>query len=225
VNSFPRRAGQWEIDRESLSAQAAHDVDLLSTSGRKVRIFEPNAPAVVLGSTQRDDIVDAEFVAARGLEIARRHSGGGAVLVDESVVWIDFVIARDDPLWDDDIARSMQWLGRLWSSALAEVGIDAGVHRGPAVVSALARAICFCGIGHGEVVVDGRKAVGISQRRTRRGARFQSVLHTRRDDRLIDALHLSDRDDARIEYADAVYVCDRSRQSILDALIEQLSAQ
>jgi len=147
------------------------------------------------------------------------------VFVDASVVWIDFAIARDDPLWDDDIARSMQWLGRLWSSALAEVGIDAGVHRGPAVVSALARAICFCGIGHGEVVVDGRKAIGISQRRTRNGARFQTVLHTRRDDLLIDALRLADRDDARNKYADAVYVYERSRQSVLDALIEQLSAQ
>jgi len=225
VSSFPRRVGHWEVDRHSLSAQAAHDVDLLSTSGRKVRIFEPVAPAVVLGSTQRDDIVDAEFVAAQGLEVARRHSGGGAVFVDASVVWIDFAIARDDPLWDDDIARSMQWLGRLWSSALEGIGVTSRVHQGPVVVSALARTICFCGIGHGEVVVDGRKAIGISQRRTRDGARFQTVLHTRRDELLIDALRLADRDAARNKYADAVYVCDRSRQSILDALIEQLSAQ
>ena len=225
MSSFPRRAGQWEIDRQSLSAQAAHDVDLLSASGRKVRIFEPNAPAVVLGSTQRGDIVDGEFVAARGLEIAHRRSGGGAVFVDASVVWIDFAIARDDPLWDDDIARSMQWLGRLWSNALKGIGVTSRVHEGPAVVSALSRAICFCGTGHGEVVVDGRKAVGISQRRTRNGARFQSVLNTRREELLIDALRLANRDEARREYADAVYVCDRSRQSVVDALIEQLSAQ
>ena len=225
MTSFPRRAGQWGIERQSLSAQAAHDVDLLSTSGRKVRIFEPTAPAVVLGSTQRYDIVDSDFVAARGLDVARRRSGGGAVLVDPSVVWLDFAIARDDPLWDDDIARSMQWLGKLWSGALVHAGIDAEVHKGPAIVSPLARAICFCGIGHGEVVVDGRKAIGISQRRTRNGARFQTMLHTRRDDALIDALRLVDRDDARIQYANAVYVCDRSPRSVLDALIEQLSAQ
>ena len=31
-----------------------------------------------------------QFVATRRLEVARRRSGGGAVLVDESVVWIDF---------------------------------------------------------------------------------------------------------------------------------------
>ena len=223
MTSLPRRAGQWDIDRLTLSAQAAHDVDLLSISGRKVRVFVPTAPAVVLGSTQRDDIVDDAFVAARQLEVARRRSGGGAVLVDPSVVWVDFAIERDDSLWDDDIARSMQWLGRLWSRALASIGVTNRVHEGPPIVSALARTLCFCGIGHGEVVVDGRKAVGISQRRTRDGARFQTMLHTRRDDTLIDALRIADRDDAREKYTDAVYVCDKSRATLLDALIEQLS--
>ncbi|MEO5841290.1 MAG: hypothetical protein ABIQ73_22695 [Acidimicrobiales bacterium] len=225
MSSLPRHVGQWVIEQQALSAQAAHDVDLLATSGRKVRIFEPTAPAIVLGSTQREDVVDARFVAQRGLEVARRRSGGGAVLVDASVVWVDFAIARDDPLWDDDIARSMQWLGRLWSNALTRVGVDADVNKGPAIVPPLARDICFCGIGHGEVVVDGRKAIGISQRRTRNGARFQTMLHTHRDDALIDALLLADRDDARLQYANAVYVCDRSVRTVIDALIEQLSAQ
>ena len=34
-------------------------------------------------------------------------------------------------------------------------------------------AVCFAGLGPGEVTVDGRKVVGISQRRTRAWARFQ----------------------------------------------------
>ena len=36
--------------------------------------------------------------------------------------------------------------------------------------------ICFAGVGPGEVLLDGRKVVGISQRRTRVGARFQCVV-------------------------------------------------
>ena len=224
MTPFPRRAGQWDVDRLALSAQSAHDLELLTGSQRKVRIFAPTASAIVLGSTQRDDIVDRDVVASHGFEVARRRSGGGAVLVDTSVVWIDFAIARDDPLWDDDIARSMQWLGALWSRALSSVGIDARVHQGPPIVSELSHTICFCGIGYGEVEVDGRKAIGVSQRRTRNGARFQTMLITRRDDTLIDALRLEDRNDARLKYAAAVYVCDRSPRSVVDALIEQLSA-
>ena len=37
--------------------------------------------------------------------------------------------------------------------------------------------VCFAGIGGGEVIRDGRKVVGISQRRTRAGARFQCALY------------------------------------------------
>ena len=225
MTSNPLRARQWDIDRRSLSAQEAHDLDYGAGSGRKVWIFEPTRAAVVLGSTQRDDIVDREQAVARGLDVARRRSGGGAVALDSSVVWIDFVIERDDPLWDDDIGRSMQWLGQLWSRALSSIGIDAVMHEGPPVVSALARVICFCGVGHGEVIVGGRKAIGISQRRTRDGARFQSMLNTRPESQLTDVLRLDDREDARIAYADAVYVCKRTPHSIIDALIEQLSAQ
>ena len=224
MNSSRDRARPWDIDRLTLSAQSAHDLDLLTGSGRKVRVFTPTEPAIVLGSTQPDSIIDRDALAARSMQVARRRSGGGAVLVDASVVWIDFAIARDDPLWVDDIGRSMQWLGQLWSRALNCAGVDASVHERPPLVSALSRAICFCGIGHGEVIVDGRKVVGISQRRTRNGARFQTMLMTQRDDVLIDVLRLADRDDARAQYADAVYVCALSPEIVVGAVIEQLSA-
>jgi hypothetical protein len=45
--------------------------------------------------------------------------------------------------------------------------------------TAWSRLVCFAGIGPGEVLVGGRKAVGISHRRTRAGARFQCVAHRR----------------------------------------------
>jgi lipoate-protein ligase A len=178
---------------------------------------------LVLGSTQRDEIVDHDAVSARGFEIARRRSGGGAVLVDASVVWIDFAIARDDPLWIDDVGQSMHWVGDVWSTALERVGIDARVHRARPVLPPLARTICFCGVGHGEVLVADRKVVGVSQRRGRNGARFQTMLMTQRDDALIDVLRLDDRDAARDAYASAVFVVDRPARAVIDAMIEQLS--
>src|SRR5687768_16856700 len=188
-----------------------------------MRVFVPTAPAVVLGSTQRDEIVDRDAATARGITVARRRSGGGAVLVDASVVWVDFSIARDDPLWNDDIGHSMQWVGELWCAALRGVGIAAEVHRARPIVAPLARATCICRVGHGEVLAVRRKAMGISQRRTREGARLQTVLITPRDDVLIDLLRLDDRDAARASYAAAVFETDRPARVVLDALIEQLS--
>jgi lipoate-protein ligase A len=87
-------------------------------------------------------------------------------------VWIP----RSDPLWDDDVVTSSLWLGETWRDALVALGVrDLEVHEGRLVRSSLSDLVCFAGVGPGELSWRGRKLVGISQRRTRQGARFQSV--------------------------------------------------
>jgi lipoate-protein ligase A len=55
--------------------------------------------------------------------------------------------------------------------------------------SAWSGRICFAGLGPGEVTVNGRKVVGVSQRRTRKGALFQTAALLRWDPgRLVDLL-------------------------------------
>ena len=51
--------------------------------------------------------------------------------------------------------------------------MEASWHSGPMVCTPWCRQVCFAGIGPGEVTVDGRKVVGLAQRRTRAGALFQ----------------------------------------------------
>jgi hypothetical protein len=93
-------------------------------------------------------------------------------------LWVDVVVPRGHDVWDDDIGRATYWLGDAWARAL---GQPASVHRGPMVRSALSDVVCFAGLGPGEVTIGGRKAVGISQRRTREAARFQCVAYERWD--------------------------------------------
>lgn len=89
------------------------------------------------------------------------------------LLWVDVDLGATDALWDDDVGRSFLWLGRVWAAALKKVGVagasvwEGGLRCGPA-----GRALCFAGLGPGEVSVAGRKVVGISQRRTREGTRF-----------------------------------------------------
>ena len=98
-------------------------------------------------------------------------------------VWFDVVVPRDDPLWDDDVRRAGWWLGEAWASAVIDRGQQPGldsvsVHRSGVSDRALGRIACFAAVGPGEVLVAGRKAVGVSQRRTRDGARFQCTAMT-----------------------------------------------
>jgi lipoate-protein ligase A len=161
-----------------------------------VSVCRVAGPAVVLGSTQDGSVVDPLRADRSGLSIARRRSGGGAVLVQPGdPVWIDAWVPREDPLWDDDIARAFDWFGAAWVGGLRTLGyVGLSSHRGG--YSARTRwssRICFGGLGAGEVVhEDGRKVVGISQRRTRAGAWFHSAAPlTWAPERLLDVLDLS----------------------------------
>ena len=100
-------------------------------------------------------------------------------MVPGDSVWIDVVIHRADPLWDDDINRAPMWLGRVWAAALATLGIAGGEVVDRYQPGKWGRLACFASRGPGEVVVDGAKAVGLSQRRTRTTTRFQTLLYRR----------------------------------------------
>ena len=163
------------------TAAELHALDVLAEPSTVWRMA-PTAPTIVLGSSQRDDVVDDAELGRRGLQRCRRRSGGGVVLVDpDDSVWVDVVVPVGDPRWDDDVSRAFHWLGDAWVDALASVGVGAVSHRGEPVCRGAGRVVCFAGLGSGEVTVDGRKVVGISQRRDRRGARFQCVVHRRWD--------------------------------------------
>jgi lipoate-protein ligase A len=141
---------------------------------RSVRLLEVSGSALALGSTQSIDDVDLAAAMRLNVDVFNRQSGGGAVLLDPGAqLWVDVVIGRSDPLWNDDVSLASQWLGDVWVEALRSVGIEGVVHRGAMVTNELSSVVCFAGLAAGEVTVDGAKVVGISQRRTRAGARFQ----------------------------------------------------
>lgn len=90
--------------------------------------------------------------------------------------WIDVLIPRDHQLWDDDIGRAFDWIGKVWALALTSLGVPGcQVHSGELENRSHGRLLCFAGLGPGEVVAEGSKVVGLSQRRTKQGARFQGL--------------------------------------------------
>ena len=163
-------------------------------AARTVALCRARDAALVLGSTQPDSDVDGDAAAATGLEVARRRSGGGVVLVEpDALAWIDVFVPRHDGVWDPDVGRAFWWVGQVWADVLTALGVPgADVHQDRPVTNAWSSKVCFAGVGPGEVTVGGRKVVGMAQRRTRAGALFQCAALVRWDPRrLLDVLALT----------------------------------
>jgi len=133
--------------------------------------------ALVLGSTQRDlSIIDAQECKRRGIDIVRRRSGGGAVLLTPSeVTWFDVIIPSGAPGWAQDVHAPMVWLGERFAAACRAAGVAQAltVNDNSMIRTEWSTLVCFDGIGPGEVLLDGHKLLGISQRRTRAALRLQ----------------------------------------------------
>lgn len=183
-------------------------------------------PTLVLGSAQSDALVDRDRARDRSTAVVRRRSGGGAVLVSSAdTVWFDVVIGRDDPLWVDDVGRAFEWVGAACRHGLARLGHDAEMHTGASVISPWSRAICFAGVGPGELTLQGAKVVGISQRRTRSSARFQTAILRRwRPSSYLDLFRLdqAERVASELELESVAVGLDDDPAEILDAIIESL---
>ena len=216
----------WVVAHRRGAAADLHGRELGPEVTRAVTVLDVERPSLVLGSTQPDGDVDHEAATAAGVDVARRRSGGGAVLlVPGQQLWVDVEIPKGDALWVEDVGRSFDWLGRAWRDAAELVGVRARVHEGALVETRWSRVVCFAGIGPGELVVEDRKVVGISQRRTRQGSRFQCVVHRRWDPAaLVEVLALgdADRDAMRADLVTVATGMDVDADVLLDALVRSL---
>lgn len=130
-------------------------------------------PVVVLGSTQpREALIDD----LGDVGLRRRRGGGGAVLLRPDDVWVDWWIPSSDPRWSVDILSSSFLVGGWWEYALRSSGVSGDMHRDRVVDDPRFRVACFSGRGPGEIFVDDRKAVGLTQWRVREGAFVSTVL-------------------------------------------------
>ena len=206
---------EFELLRTEGSAAALHERQVPDPALPQIWVHDVTTPALVLGSAQDASVVDREACRDGGVDVVRRRSGGGAVLLlPGEVVWFDVIVPSTHPGWIADVRASMVWLGEHLRAALG-----AGtVHDGGLISTDWSSTICFDGVGPGEVLVDGAKLIGISQRRTRDAARFQVCAHTSYDPAALPALllpaHRPPLDDLR-----AVAVID---ESLAIALPERL---
>lgn len=169
---------------------------------------------MVLGSSQGTETADRLACVNAGVEVVRRRSGGGAVLLlPDRVTWLDVIVPAGEPGWSDDVFGPMIWLGRHLATVI-EALVDGvvTVHESSMIETQWSRTVCFDGLGAGEVLLDGRKLVGISQRRTRQFARLQCCWYSDYDpDDLVELLHPEHRPPLGVLLPVATLASSRSR--------------
>ena len=151
-----------------------------------LRWYVTPQPALVLGVGQPRDDFDAAACQRAGLPIVRRSSGGTAVLADDGLLNLDIALPAAHPLGHRDVVRAYAWLGTALARALRHLDWAACVvrpeeaRRDTAALRAderpgttALRRTCFGGRSPYEVLVAGRKVVGLCQVRRRAGTLYQ----------------------------------------------------
>lgn len=140
-----------------------------------VRVWRHRTPAIVLGCAQRSLRPAIERRAGRVVALVDRPAGGGAVLAGPWMVSVSIVLPSGHALLRGNLIDCYRWLGQLHVEALAECGVPcralppqelrgADAAFGASAVSWA----CFGALSPWEVVApDGRKLVGLAQRRQR----------------------------------------------------------
>ena len=173
-----RLCGTWAVQaRQGRVSDLIDSAEPPVSGQRRAVIHHVERHALVLGSAQGLAVADVQAAEDAGVELVRRRSGGGAVLLQPArQVWVDFFVPAGDSLWSDDVGEAVAWVGQLWSSVVGSlISEPAAAHGGRLVADRWGRLACFAGRGPGEVFVSERKLVGVSQRRNRQRARIQTM--------------------------------------------------
>lgn len=197
---------------------------------RSVVACHPRDRAVVLGSTQPFDDVQIVRAAAEGFAVTRRKSGGGGVVIEpDEVVWINCFLPVDDPYYRRDVREGAYVIGEWWVKTLVALGCEQDVlevHRGAMTKTDYSKMSCFAGLGPGEVMLSGKKIMGLSQRRNRSGAWYFMLVYLK-SDALRDAHLLTDDQshEQELEHIlrDSVATLDVNGQQLTETFLSVLA--
>jgi lipoate---protein ligase len=187
----------WRIYPLSIADQQKH----IEQSERLLSTIRPGDPPIlywsladptglVLGFSQKQDLLNRAAIASLGIPIYHRRAGGTAVLVGPHLLDLDVILPPDHPLLLADVVESYRWLGETWVAALRHLGVEtrtvspaeAHLHQALRKTSAYEQLInraCYGSLSPYEVVVGRKKVVGLCMIRRRSGTLLQAgvILH------------------------------------------------
>jgi lipoate-protein ligase A len=239
---LPRHDTPQSLPAESPAAALAADEALLQSAAQsRLRLWIASSTAVVVGlglHHRLASVVDGERCARAGAQVLRRRAGGGAVLLDEHVLC--GAIARPIVEAGRDVTESYRWLAELLLTALEVPGarrveVDEARHDVTArrashnPVSNHLLTTCYGGLSPHEIVVDGKKLVGLAQIRRRDAALFQFGILLRDQSSLAAYLRVPDegtraalRQALKERSVGLTAVTDRSASAVAAAIVDAM---
>ena len=190
----------WRIYPLTIADQQQH----IEMSETLLASISPADPAVlywsqaertglVLGFSQKQQVLNAERQATLSVPIYSRRAGGTAVLVGSHLLSLDVVLPAGHPLILHDIVESYRWLGKVWVEALHHLSVQTRIvpideaheqrdllkQQETAAYETLLRRACYGSLSPYEVVAGQCKVVGLDMVRRRVGSLLQAgvLLH------------------------------------------------
>lgn len=188
--TFPLTVGDQQVHIE----QSEHLLNTALPGDLPTLYWSQAEPTgLVLGFSQKQDVLNAEALAQKPVPIYHRRAGGTAVLVGAHLLSLDVMLPAGHPLILSDIVESYRWFGEAWMAALLQLGIHTRIvppeeaHAQRALLkqaetrpyeSLMSRA-CYGTLSSYEVAIGQRKIVGLDMIRRRAGTLLQAgvVLH------------------------------------------------
>lgn len=158
------------------AANMARDLALLGEAGDgarpTLRFYRWEPPAVSLGAAQKaEEEVNVDFCRARGIDIVRRPSGGGAILHADELTYSFTAAVTAHPAFAD-LLESYYAIIEGLRRGLAQLGVTTEIRGGKESGGPERFRPCFALASRHDLTAGGRKIIGSAQRR-RRGAFLQ----------------------------------------------------
>lgn len=142
----------------------------------RFRVWTYATPTIVLGCSQRALYAEVQARLPQGVHLIQRPSGGGAVLTGPWLVGVSVMLPVTHAWLRGGLVDSYRALGLLHAAVLADLGMDARALPDTEVAQANAAMgpsvdwACYGSLAPWELTdQQGRKLVGLAQRRQRNG--------------------------------------------------------
>ena len=140
-----------------------------------LRFYDWLQPAFSFGYFQRiSEEVDVAACDAHGIELVRRITGGGTVIHGWDVTY-SIIVPHNSGVLPKDISAAYSAISDCLINGLQRLDIDV-THQNEKLIAGDAPNICLTNPAQYDILLNGKKIAGVSQRRNQTGVMYQGYI-------------------------------------------------